>query len=849
MEPLVSILIPAFNAEPWLADAIRSAINQTWPRKEIVVVNDGSTDRTLDVARQFERSGVRVASQANQGAAAARNHALSLSRGDYIQWLDADDILDSTKIARQMAVLAGCGSPMTLASCAWGTFLSRRHRARFVPTSLWCDLSPVDWLLRKMNDGVFMQTAAWLVSRPLTEAAGPWDTRLLTDDDGEYFCRVLLRSDGVRHVPDAKVYYRATGPGRLSYVGRDQRKVEMMFLSIELHINYVLAVENTERVRAACVRYLQNHLVNFYPGQPDILARAQRLAGLLGGKLEGPSFEPKYAWIDRVAGPHVAKSAQLFFPRARWAVARPWDEALSRIDRPDTHSTSTEAYFGVGDRPDELPVAAVRGGAQVVLAQVFSTVVRVVSSVVLAHLLMPADFGMVAMVIGVTAGLMIFKDLGLCDAIIQWPNLTHVQVSSLFWVNVGVSLTVALGRHGALAPDRALLSRAPPDRHRDSLVNDACPGGALGPALRPVEARDVLCWRFQAVDARGGHRERRRHIPCVARRRVLVTGPQRGLQRGDDGAGRVACLLVETGLALEALRHRTNAGVRWSIDLLVRRSPKREESRPHIARMAIWRSHGRLLSHCLRVGRHVHGRARRASPKRRRVGAVEVARRRNHVPPVLPESTGGPRPSVLRRHCRTRRHERRPGRTRPRCKVGELRCSTQHSWAECGRQRHLPDQCLAAFLPRARRSPGSVDHRREYRGRRRGVSRAALRRERRGMGLHERHVRPLRVGPRLRGTARRASRDRRDSSVVASGFRRRRRRRPGVVCGPRWPCSISPRFESGCLPSSFCRYSEAWRLDLHGGPQRIEEALGNLRNCLPGASSISRDRRNPDLNA
>ena len=57
MEPLVSILIPAFNAEPWLADTIRSAITQTWPRKEIVVVNDGSTDRTLDVARRFEPPG------------------------------------------------------------------------------------------------------------------------------------------------------------------------------------------------------------------------------------------------------------------------------------------------------------------------------------------------------------------------------------------------------------------------------------------------------------------------------------------------------------------------------------------------------------------------------------------------------------------------------------------------------------------------------------------------------------------------------------------------------------------------------------------------------------------------
>lgn len=356
MEPLVSILIPAFNAEPWLADAIRSAINQTWPRKEIVVVNDGSTDRTLDVARRFGSSGVRVASQTNQGAAAARNHALILSRGDYIQWLDADDILGPTKIARQMAVLADRGSPMTLASCAWGTFLSRPRHARFVPTSLWCDLSPVDWLLRKMSDGVFMQTAAWLVSRPLTEAAGPWDTRLLTDDDGEYFCRVLLRSDGVRHVPDAKVYYRATGPERLSYIGRDQRKFDMMFLSIEMHINYVLAVEDTERVRAACLKYLQNNLVHFYPGQAEILAHAQRLAGLLGGKLEEPSFEPKYAWIERIAGPHVAKSAQLYLPRARWAVARRWDKALSRLERQDAYSISDggiSSAVNVAPRTDE----------------------------------------------------------------------------------------------------------------------------------------------------------------------------------------------------------------------------------------------------------------------------------------------------------------------------------------------------------------------------------------------------------------------------------------------------------------------------------------------------------------
>ena len=105
MKPLVSILIPAYNAEEWIADTIQSAIAQTWPRKEIIVVDDGSRDRTAEVARRFASKEVAVVSTENQGAAAARNHALQLSQGDYIQWLDADDLLAPDKIERQLAAL------------------------------------------------------------------------------------------------------------------------------------------------------------------------------------------------------------------------------------------------------------------------------------------------------------------------------------------------------------------------------------------------------------------------------------------------------------------------------------------------------------------------------------------------------------------------------------------------------------------------------------------------------------------------------------------------------------------------------------------------------------------------
>ena len=85
MKPLVSILIPAYNAEDWIAYTLQSAIAQTWQRKEIIVVDDGSTDRTAEVARRFASKEVTVVSTENQALSAAVNHALRLSQGDYIQ--------------------------------------------------------------------------------------------------------------------------------------------------------------------------------------------------------------------------------------------------------------------------------------------------------------------------------------------------------------------------------------------------------------------------------------------------------------------------------------------------------------------------------------------------------------------------------------------------------------------------------------------------------------------------------------------------------------------------------------------------------------------------------------------
>jgi glycosyltransferase involved in cell wall biosynthesis len=331
MQPLVSILIPAYNAQEWIADTLKSAIAQSWPRTEVIVVNDGSTDRTLAVAQRFISRGVTLVSQRNQGAAAARNLALSLSRGDYIQWLDADDLLERDKIARQMAVAERSRGARILLSSEWARFLYRTSRAQFLPTSLWCDLTPAEWLRRKLALNLHMQTATWLVSRALTDAAGLWDTRLTIDDDGEYFCRVLLHCDRVKFVRGSRVFYRAVGPTGVSYIRRSSRKLDDQFRSMRLHIAYLRGLDDSGDTRAACVRYLQNNYVEFYPERPDLLEQAECLAVELGGHLATPRLSWKYAWIQALSGsPHYAKRAQTRLREFKWSFMRRLDRALCR---------------------------------------------------------------------------------------------------------------------------------------------------------------------------------------------------------------------------------------------------------------------------------------------------------------------------------------------------------------------------------------------------------------------------------------------------------------------------------------------------------------------------------------
>ena len=290
MSALVSILIPAHNAGPWLEQTLTSAVGQTWPSIEVIVVDDGSSDDTLAVARRFESRGVKVVSQANRGASAARNCALSLACGDYVQWLDADDLLAPDKIALQMQLAEGMGNHRTLISCAFGEFLADPRKTRFAASDLWADLAPVDFLLLRFSRNLWMNPSVWLMHRDLCQIAGPWDERLSLDDDGEYFARVVAASSGIRFVAQARCHYRRGHVGSLSRSLSD-RACESLLLSLRLCIGQLLQIEDSERTRVASVVLLQNWAERsdcFLPDSPDRLQRLQSLAREVGGVVRPP---------------------------------------------------------------------------------------------------------------------------------------------------------------------------------------------------------------------------------------------------------------------------------------------------------------------------------------------------------------------------------------------------------------------------------------------------------------------------------------------------------------------------------------------------------------------------------
>jgi len=195
--PIVSVIIPVYNGERFLAEAIQSVLDQTLAPDEIIVVDDGSTDGTAAVAAALTNASplpMRYVYQENLGPAAARNHGMGLAQGDFLAFLDADDIWMPEKCQCQLQVLA----EHPLAGVAWGCSITFAGdiSPNQAPSTVLVPLSP-RFLLQSM-----------LFRRSALEQVGGFDVTMRLGEDVDWIFRALECSLPVVIHGDLVVYYR-----------------------------------------------------------------------------------------------------------------------------------------------------------------------------------------------------------------------------------------------------------------------------------------------------------------------------------------------------------------------------------------------------------------------------------------------------------------------------------------------------------------------------------------------------------------------------------------------------------------------------------------------------------------
>lgn len=282
MSSLVSVVIPAWNAAATIRSSVSSALSQSIPEINVIVVDDGSTDDTAEIVQSIDDPRLSLVAQSNRGQSAALNAGAHVSRGQFIKFLDADDWINPTHLEAQLAALDGTTN--TVASCRWGYFVDDPSRPFIRAERTNRDYEdPMAWLIDSLSlDEGMMGGWMWLIPRAVWNQTGGWKEELSLNNDFDFSIRLLLQSSGVRFASDAVYSYREGLGGALSTV-RGRTALESAFRTTSSGCENLLSRENSERVRRLCADRWQRWIYAFYPAHPDLVAEAEAEVRRLGG--------------------------------------------------------------------------------------------------------------------------------------------------------------------------------------------------------------------------------------------------------------------------------------------------------------------------------------------------------------------------------------------------------------------------------------------------------------------------------------------------------------------------------------------------------------------------------------
>lgn len=337
----MSIIIPCYNAGAYIKETIESITRQTYTNIEVIVIDDGSTDNSLEQIQEVTDKRLHIMHQKNLGPGAALNSGLQLSKGEYIKFFDADDIMCMEHIEIQMRTLNGRKD--AIASSEWYSFFQNNISTSVYATeTVWENLQPIEWLRKSLSQQYDMMAAwLWLIPRELLLQAGGWDERLYLNNDFEFSVRLLLHAKEILFARGAKVYYRA-GRRKGSVSGSETKHAyEAAILATELACNYLLNADSSDVMRKLCANRYQEWCFRVYPRYPDILKFLEDKVAFYGGsdrEMEGGKlFQKMSKWF----GWKAAKRIKIFFYKIGYLKIF---ETVSKNKRPNNQIQKSKVY-------------------------------------------------------------------------------------------------------------------------------------------------------------------------------------------------------------------------------------------------------------------------------------------------------------------------------------------------------------------------------------------------------------------------------------------------------------------------------------------------------------------------
>lgn len=271
----ISVIIAVHNAEPYLQASIESVLKQRWPHKELIIVDDGSTDRSFEIAKEAECKWIKVYRLAsNCGQSYASNFGYEKSSGELIKFLDADDLMDDNYLETMLSNYRDCDS-LYFSHCINFT----ENYEKPYPIENWVCMSPLPFLLSPRS--YMRQGGRWVIPRKIIEKAGLWNERLSLINDFEYFNRLSLASQNIYYVKEAILYYRQVS-GSVSSE-RSLSSFESAFNAIKLSSDVLFVHEYSERTKKYIANSFKGLLYSIYPLYPQLTTKIESEIQLLGG--------------------------------------------------------------------------------------------------------------------------------------------------------------------------------------------------------------------------------------------------------------------------------------------------------------------------------------------------------------------------------------------------------------------------------------------------------------------------------------------------------------------------------------------------------------------------------------